>query len=416
MQLKRIVTAGCILTAAILSCTNPLPIGTPAGPPNVETIVAMTFQALTASAPGTPPNAGGEASVAPPPSTPDLLPSSMYFLDNDSAGFLQVFRLEADGKTVTQVTFEPANVDSYDPSLVDGSVAYVSNNQLLIVDEDGGNRRIILDGGVIDENNPFLSNITNPVWSPNGQTIAYGYQGLNLYSVSSGQSNRVLENQLEDVGGGFIIPRELYWPEHYTPDGSKLLITLGYYEGASSAIYYPNGNALVRLSGDEGALICYGEPTWSPDGSSLYAASPSMGMFNSGLWRVDTATGKVTTLLRGDPGDGTFNFADEPFLAPDGQLYYFFANQPARDDFIDRVPLQLVRSAADGVTGRTPVRPEIFNLMNEALWAPDANFVIVASAPIDQVYQGGIAELYYTDSQKAPMQLVDFAMNMKWRP
>ena len=29
--------------------------------------------------------------------------------------------------------------------------------------------------------------------------------------------------------------------------------------------------------------------------------------------------------------------------------------------------------------------------MNEALWAPDASFVIVAEAPIPDVYQGGAA-------------------------
>ena len=139
-----------------------------------------------------------------------------------------------------------------------------------------------------------------------------------------------------------------------------------------------------------------------------------MGMFNPGLWQVDSATGKVTTLIKGDPGDGTFNSADEPFLAPDGQLYYFFSNQPISDE--SRINLQLVRSAPDGVTGRTVIRPEIFNTMNEALWAPDGSFVITASGPIQDVYFGGIAELYYTDGQKAKVPLVDYALNMKWGP
>ncbi len=406
MQRKRIVITALIVTAAILACATPL--RAPAQPPGVETVVAMTFQALTGTAP--------EASVTPPPSTSSLLPSSMYFLNNDSAGLLQVYRLEKDGKTVTQVTTEPANVVSYDPSLVDGSVVYVSNNQLLVVNADGSNRRLLLDGGAIDQNNPFLNTIHNPVWSPNGQTIAYGYKGLNFYSVSSGQSNLVLEDKLDDLGNGLIIPAELYWPEHYTPDGKKLLITLGYYEGASAAIYYPSGNALVRLTNDQGALICCGEATWSPDTASLFAANPSMGMYMPGLWRVDTASGKVTSLIPGDAGNGTFNFADEPFLAPDGQLYFFYANGPMNNEYVSRVPLQLVRSEPDGVTGRTPIRSETFNLLNEALWAPDASFVIAATAPIDQVYQGGIAELYYTDGQKEPIKLLDFAANMKWGP
>ena len=54
--------------------------------------------------------------------------------------------------------------------------------------------------------------------------------------------------------------------------------------------------------------------------------------------------------------------------------------------------------------------------MNEALWAPDASFVIIADAPIQDVYYGGIPELVYIDAQKSPIQLADFAIDMKWGP
>jgi Tol biopolymer transport system component len=286
---------------------------------------------------------------------------------------------------------------------------------MFMVDSSGANRRKLLDGGSHDQNNPFLSDINTPVWSPNGQTIAYAYKGLNFYSIANGQSNRVLENQVQ-TDNGFPIPVELYSPASYSSDGNKLLVTLGYYEGASSAVYNFNGSALVRLSGNEGALICCGEPTWSPDNSSLYSGNPSMGMFSSGLWKVDAATGNVTTLLAGDAGNGTYNFADEPYLASDGQLYFFFANLPAADEFVVRPPLQLVRSAPDGVTGRTVLNDSTYENLNEALWAPDASFVIVAEAPIQDVYRGGIAELVYTDKQKGVISLLPFAMDMKWGP
>jgi Tol biopolymer transport system component len=398
------------LLVTALACANPLGGSSPNEPAGVETIVAATFQALTAAA--TQPETG----VTPQPLTPGLLPHSMYFLNNDSAGLVQVYRLGTDGKTVTQITFEPAKVEDYDVSLVDGSVVYVSNNQMFTVNADGSNRRMILDGGVRDENNPFLTAIISPVFSPNGQTIAYGYKGLNFYSVSSGQSNRVLENDIDDLGNGMFVPREMFWPEKYTADGSKLLITLGYYEGAGAAIYYPNGNALVRLSGDEGTAICCGNTEWVADGSAFYAASATSGMFNAGLWRVDAATGKVTTLLLGSFDTNPANVASSPFLAPDGQLYFFHASIPNAGDMINRPPLQLVRSAPDGVTNRAVLRPETFESMNEALWAPDASFVIIADAPIQDVYQGGLAELVYTDGQKDNVSLVPFALEMKWGP
>jgi hypothetical protein len=257
--------------------------------------------------------------------------------------------------------------------------------------------------------------MSSPVFSPDGQTLAYGYKGLQLYRLSTGQSNLVIENQIDDAGGGLFVPKELYSPERYSPDGTKLLITLGYYEGASSAVYYPATNALVRLEGGEGALICCDDTEWSSDSASVYSASPSMGMFSSGLWKVDAATGEVTTLIQGDAGGGNYNTADEAYLAPDGQLYFFFATVASPDGVINRSQLQPVRSAPDGVTGRTVISTEDFQLLNEALWVPDASFVIAAFAPTREVYQGGQAEIIYFDGRPRVV-LTPFAQQMKWGP
>jgi hypothetical protein len=138
-------------------------------------------------------------------------------------------------------------------------------------------------------------------------------------------------------------------------------------------------------------------------------------MFAAGLWKVDTNTGAVNTLLLGDFDTDPAEVSDNPFIAPDGQLYYFYAAVPNTGDMVNRPPLQLVRSAPDGVTGRTVLRPETFNYLNEALWAPDASFVIIANGS-EQVYYGGKAELYYTDGQKAMISLLPNAQSMKWGP
>ena len=395
-----------LLTIVVAACNSP--VGTsgtqPSSEDQVGTVVAMTLQAIT-------PDAG----ETPEPEAPvdGLRPHTFHFLGTDAAGITQVFRIERDGKTQKQVTSEPVNVGNYGVSPVDGSIAYVVNNQLLLINADGSNRRMLVDGGIVDENNPFLNNITNPVFSPNGQTLAYGYKGLNLYSLSSGVSNLVIENQIDDSGSGFLFPRELYWPGSYSPDGSKLLITLGYYEGASAAIYDPANRGLVRLAGAEGALICCDAMEWSADGSSIYSASRTVGMFNSGLWKVDPTSGAVTTLFTSNYDTSSFNYAYEPYLAPDGQLYFFFAE--AATEFNSRTPLQLVRSAPDGVTGRTVLRPDTFELMNEALWAPDASFVVVAFAPNADIYQGGRAEVVYLDG-RPNVVLTGFAQQMKWGP
>lgn len=394
------------LTSLLLaSCATPAPA--PQATPDVGAIVAQTMAALT----GIPPAATPLAS----PPTPSLLPRSLYFLNTDAAAHAQIFRLATDGKTLTQLTAEPADVTAYDVNQIDGRIVYISNNQMLLINADGSGRTILLDGGAQDVNNPFLTNIQNAVWSPNGETIAYGYGGLNLYSVATGVSNRVLSNQIREIDSSMKFPEELYWPNRYSPDGTKLSISLGYYEGASLGIYYPASNSLVRLTGGEGAFICCGDEEWTSDSSTLYSANPSMGMFSSGLWKIDAASGQVTTLIPGDAGNGTFNFPDDPFLAPDGWLYFFFASRPVSNEFGGREALQLVRAASDGVAGRAVLRPDTFDKMNESLWSPDGKFVIVAFATNDQMWQGGQAEIVYVDGSPR-VSLVPFAREMRWGP
>ena len=68
---------------------------------------------------------------------------------------------------------------------------------------------------VITPNAAFLNNIVHPVFSLNGETIAYGYRGLNFYALATGVSNHVLENDIEDFGNNLLVPREMYWSYNF---------------------------------------------------------------------------------------------------------------------------------------------------------------------------------------------------------
>jgi hypothetical protein len=77
--------------------------------------------------------------------------------------------------------------------------------------------------------------------------------------------------------------------------------------------------------------------------------------------------------------------------------------------------LQIVRSAPDAVTGRTVLSTEDFQLLNEALWAPDASFLVAVLAPSPEVYQGGEAKIVYLDGSPSVV-LAPSAQQMRWGP
>ncbi len=374
----------------------------------VGTIVAQTMQALT---PAATPFASPVPATSAPTATSNLLPRSLYFLNNGNpSGELQIFRLERDGKTVHQITFEPSAVNTFDISPVDGSIVYTSNNQMLLADANGAGRRVLVDGGPLTDTNRLTNSVGTPVWSPDGKTIAFAYNGLNFYSLDSGAIKQVLINDL-DNSAGFLMVRAIYAPVKYSPDGTKLLINIGYSESGTMGIYYLGNNTMTKLNRPDGGMFCC-NTSWTPDSGGVYAASPTTGMIDSGLLYANATNGEVSILLPGGAPDGTFNFADAPIVGPDAQLYFFF-NNLKEIPTSGHTPLFMVRSASDGVTGRTQLRPDEFKDINEILWAPDASFAIVAYAPIQDVYEGGVPYVEYPDGRSIPLS-PDFAFQMKW--
>jgi len=67
------------------------------------------------------------------------------------------------------------------------------------------------------------------------------------------------------------------------------------------------------------------------------------------------------------------------------------------------------------VTGRTVLSTEDLQLLNEALWAPDASFLVAVIAPSPELYQGGQAKIIYFDGRPSVM-LAPSVQQMKWGP
>jgi len=391
-----------VVLLILSACASPVGVGTtqPSSSDQVATLVAATMQVFPSNTPA--------ASTSGAPL--ELLPHTLYYLN-----YGQIFRMERDGKTVTQITDEPSSVLDYDVSPVDGTLAFIADNQLLLIDADGSNRRVLVDGGPAENHQQIYS----PVFSPDGQTLAYAQGGLYLYEVSTGISSLVLADQRTGMG----FPVEIYSPVRYSPDGAQLLVALGRWEAPPlHAVYYPDTNALVRIETGQDDLSCcseHGGPVWSADGSSFYGvAIPLTFCCQTGeLWKVDAGNGAVIRPYRMTfESGGTFYLPKELYSAPDGQLYYFFGSYGIDSGFTDAPVLNMARSSSDDITGRTVLREDNFAMMNEALWSPDASLVIVATAPGRFHQDGGVLELYYTDAQKSPVWLAPFGSNIKWGP
>jgi len=345
---------------------------------------------------------------------PGVLPDSLYFLAPDTQGRQQVWRLATDAHTFYAVTAEAADVTDYDVSR-DGALAYVAQNQLLLRTVNAGGRRVLADGGADDGSDTFrfTKTIAGLSWSPDGNTLAYGLNGIHLLQVEDGNDSVVLPNDIENLNG-LLVPRALYQPDRWSPDGTRLLITIGFYEGATKAVYLPGSKTVVQLTkGGQGFASCC-TASWSPDGQAVFSAGYVYGSMGSDLWRYDAATGQGTQLIPEIAPDGSFNHANWPVLGSGGKLFYFFANlssMPSSD-----VLLQMTRSDPDGVTGRTFLRTDPV-LLSEALWAPDGSLA-VAVLPAPGVYDypahGQIAILFA--GEQPLTQIVKDGRLLRWGP
>lgn len=176
-------------------------------------------------------------------------------------------------------------------------VADRSRSKLLVTDLETGATEVLLDG---------LPTPRNPVWSPDGQRIAFeadnpdfnaedpqrgGSPVINVYEFATKSATTVSVGQ---VGRG---------SPQWSPDGRSLLVTESGEQGA-----------LVRVdleTGTETTLPRYWIAAWSADGSQV------IGVDNGSAGIADsTATPETTQLVVFDATTGEEIRRSEPFPAP----------------------------------------------------------------------------------------------------
>jgi Tol biopolymer transport system component len=360
--------------------------------------------------------------TAQPTAEPGLFPAPLYFIGGDG----QVWRLEVDGTTLTQITSEPEPVLDFDVSQVHGEVIYISGNDLFKVNASGGDRLLLLNGPTDEEVQggpaPLIS---SPLWAPDGRYFFFTYQGVTRMTAAGYSPRLVVNNDPWPTDYANLpdkAPRQ-YFPRSWSPDGSRLLLDVVYWpEGGGLAIVEPDFDVpppeqrlydITNPDPRSGLVCCY--PSWSLDGSSLYFAGDSIGYVMPGLWRVDAASGVATTLIYGvpdDPDGGVYTFVAYPQEMPDGQLYSFMGETTIQAEG-GSPKLTMTRSAPDGVSGRSAIRSDSY-VVGEALWAADGSGAVIverSSAPPPGVH----GQMLWLASDDSPaVVLAPDAHTLRW--
>ncbi len=323
------------------------------------------------SLPQAAPSAVEEVPVA--TSVVGILPAPLYFLGEDE----QVWRLETDAVTLTKITSEATAVVEFDVSPLDGSLAYITANSLVRTDAMGGGRAVLVEGPPpppTPDAQWYGAAFSDPLWSPDGTQIAYGSNGVNLYSLDTNTSTVLLPSDpyptdLSNSPGGSI---RFFRPAEWSPDGSRLLMEVSYFpEAGTLGVLNLSDGSEVDLTSPDGLVCCYN--AWGRDGLSVYFANDSIGMVHAGLWRADVISGIGTTLVAGEQ-DGTFSLVAYPYEASDQQLYTFMAITTTYPEDYSR--LAMTRSAPDGVTGRVTLRSDSY-VLGGALWDPAGRGAVI---------------------------------------
>jgi hypothetical protein len=369
--MRRFTLVTALMVLAALACnapTGPADVVTPGGPLTITPSAGNQNGTTQPSA-----TTSGDATQAPGGSV--VLPAPLYFIGDDE----QIWRIETDGTTEIQITDEAESVTDFDISPVYGSIAYVTGNALYNIDSMGGNRALLVESpGNPEENDEarILRSVGAVHWSPDGQKIAFGLGGIQVYDIVIGTPTMLkASDPVPDLSGSAPFPEgpiRFFYPGPFSPDGSVLMAQYSFYpEGGGTAVLNLSDNSLIDIA-EDGHSACCGQ-TWSLDSSSIYWAFSYPGMLAAGMWRADAPSWVATTLIHGE-SEGGWMLPGSPQQLSDGKLYYFFATTDIYPD--QPSPLTMTRSEPDGVTGVTALRTDAF-LMYDALWDPNGSGAVI---------------------------------------
>jgi len=346
------------------------------------------------------------------------LPQSLYFLSKMDSDFDRIWKLETDATTLTQIKLDPGEIVSFDVSPISGNLAFSIGSALLMTEGDKsipifeGTRGQCSSDGNISADLVGCESINSVYWSPDGKNLAFSSGGvLYLYKLSTMKYTQVLPDQVNSKN----IPGTIYQPYSWSPDSQKILVEMDLpVQGSTLGVYSLASQQIVWLKAPDDDLVCC-QASWSVNSELIFVSNFYLTVDSpTGLWQFIAANGIGTTLVPSIDSDSTYNFAGWPFLTPDNQLLYFFANSPSLPE--DQIPLSMVASPEDNLGDRRIIRSEAV-MPQEVLWARDGSLAIIVQAGpgATQWMRGGPVILMRINNSPA-IPLVSEGFQLRWGP
>jgi Tol biopolymer transport system component/tRNA A-37 threonylcarbamoyl transferase component Bud32 len=233
---------------------------------------------------------------------------------NNLGGTTAMYRVSIAGGTPRRLDFAGDSPWFLDVALRGNRLAYTR----LMRDVNLYRAELGEDGSITTDGQPIASSSRrdlNPVYSPDGSRIAFSSDrsGSSEIWVATSTGGSPIQLTTADDGGGGWIGTD--WPQ-WSHDGAQI----GYTSKAAGVnttdlfAVAASGGVPRRLT-DHEANDAAG--TWSHDGAWIYFLSDRGGSI--GVWKMPSAGGQATPLLRGRPVSGF------PLESADGAWVYFMS-------------------------------------------------------------------------------------------